>query len=148
MSSSMAPGSAESSSAHPPLEAQAFNLLLPRAASLGDELTNRINATLSVTPTSKQGSVEDSGPQGSRMGRRLQTQFAILQPITSTPNPIPLHLLQDPGCSANSNCSYQSSLVSVATWQKRVRAGARMPSTSPHALKTQPLKSSLRWGSN
>lgn len=148
MSSRVAPGSAEGSSAHPPLEAQAFNLQLPRAASLGDGLAYRINATLSVTPSSKQGSVEDSGPQGSRISRRLQTQLAILQPITPNPHPILLHLVQDPGCSANSNCSFQSCLVSVATWQRCVRAGARMPSTSPHALKTQPLKSSLRWGSN
>lgn len=135
MSSSMAPGSAEGSSTHPPLEAQAFNLPLPRAASLGDALTYRINATLSVTPSSRQDFVGDPGSRGSRRGGGLETQLGNLPTQHSYPYPIPLHLMQDTGCSASSNCSFQSCLVSVATWQKWVRTRAKMPSTSPPAPK-------------
>lgn len=109
--SSMAPGSADGSTAHPPLETHAFSLSLPRAGSLENAVSCRLKATLSVTPSSKQGFVDDSRFQEPIMGRGLQTQLAILQPIPTVP-PFPARhrmLCTPPGVL------FQSCPVSVAT---------------------------------
>lgn len=90
MPSSMAPGSAEGRQHYPPTFGMPKSTVYQSPEqSLENTVSRRLNATLSVTPASKQGFVEDPRFQGSMKGRELQTHLAALQSISNSPNPSP-----------------------------------------------------------
>lgn len=88
--SSIVPGSAEGRQHYPPTSGMPKSTVYQSPGqSLENAVSSRLNATLSVTPASKQGFVEDPRFQGSMKGRGLQTQLAALQSISNSPNPSP-----------------------------------------------------------
>lgn len=90
MPSSMAPGSAEGRQYYPPTSGILKSAVCQSPGQSSENaLSSRLNATLSVTPTSQQGFVEDPRFQGSMRGRGLQNQLAAFQSISNSPNPSP-----------------------------------------------------------
>lgn len=122
MPSSMAPGSAEGRQHYPPTSGMPKSAVYQSPGqSLETAVSSKLNATLSVTHTSKQGFVEDPRFQGSMKGRELQTQLSALQSISNSPNPDP----QKTQNVLHTPYSLQTGLVSVATWQSVSGPGPR-----------------------